>query len=95
MRIFAATIDGRLIALEASTGKLISSFGNGGIIDLKEGVGEIQVTSPPAVINNIIVIGSTMGDNGRFDYPPGVVRACDAITRNSQMVMGSHTEKVN
>jgi len=80
MRIFAATIDGRLIALEASTGKPIPSFGKGGVIDLKEGVGEIQVTSPPAVINDIIVIGSTMGDNGRFDYPPGVVRAYDART---------------
>ena len=80
MRILAATIDGRLIALNASTGKPISSFGKNGIIDLKEGVGSIQVTSPPAVINDLIVIGSTMGDNWRFDYPPGVVRAYDAKT---------------
>src|SRR6185436_1455576 len=36
MRIIAATIDGRLIALESSTGKLAASFGKGGIIDLKE-----------------------------------------------------------
>ena len=82
MRIFAATIDGRLIALESSTGKLVPSFGKGGIIDLKEGVGEIQVTSPPAVINDLIVVGSTMGDNARFDYPPGVVRAFDSRTGN-------------
>jgi quinoprotein glucose dehydrogenase len=82
MRILAATIDGRLIALDASTGKPVSSFGKKGIIDLKEGVGSIQVTSPPAVINGLIVIGSTMGDNGRFDYPPGVVRAYDAKTGN-------------
>ena len=80
MRIIAATIDGRLIELNASTGKPVSSFGKNGIIDLKEGVGSLQVTSPPAVINNLIVIGSTMGDNGRFDYPPGVVRAYDAKT---------------
>lgn len=80
MRILAATIDGRLIALNASTGKPVSSFGKNGIIDLKEGVGSIQVTSPPAVINDLIVIGSTMGDNWRFDYPPGVVRAYDAKT---------------
>jgi len=80
MRILAATIDGRLIALDASTGKPVSSFGKNGIIDLKEGVGSIQVTSPPAVINDLIVIGSTMGDNWRFDYPPGVVRAYDART---------------
>ncbi len=80
MRILAATIDGRLFALNASTGELVSSFGKNGIIDLKEGVGSIQVTSPPAVINDLIVIGSTMGDNGRFNYPPGVVRAYEART---------------
>ena len=82
MRILAATIDGRLIALNAATGELISSFGENGIIDLKKGVGSIQVTSAPAVINDLIVIGSTMGDNWRFDYPPGVVRAYDARTGN-------------
>ena len=78
MRILAATIDGRLIALYATTGKPILSFGKNGVIDLKEGIGSLQVTSPPAVINDLIVIGSTMGDNGRFDYPPGVVRAYHA-----------------
>jgi quinoprotein glucose dehydrogenase len=80
MRILAATIDGRLIALYASNGKPVLSFGKNGIIDLKEGVGSIQVTSPPAIINDLIVIGSTMGDNWKIDYPPGVVRAYDAKT---------------
>lgn len=80
MRILAATIDGRLIALNAGTGKPVTSFGKNGIIDLKEGIGSIQVTSPPAVINDLIVIGSSMGDNGRIDYPPGVVRAYNAKT---------------
>ena len=78
MRILSATIDGRLIALDASTGKPVTTFGKDGIIDLKKGVGAIQVTSPPAVINDLIVIGSTMGDNTRVDFPPGVVRAYDA-----------------
>ena len=80
MRILAATIDGRLIALDAKTGELLGSFGKNGTIDLTEGVGYIQVTSPPAVINDLIVIGSTMGDNQRFDYPQGVVRAFNAKT---------------
>jgi len=80
MRILAATIDGRLIALDAGTGKPVTSFGKNGTIDLTEGVGRIQVTSPPAVVNNIIVIGSTMGDNQRLDYPAGTVRAFDART---------------
>ncbi len=80
MRILACTIDGRLIALNAADGKPVQGFGNRGIIDLKAGIGSIQVTSPPAVINDLIVIGSTMGDNWRLDYPPGVVRAYDART---------------
>jgi quinoprotein glucose dehydrogenase len=81
MRIFVGTIDGRLIALDAKNGLPVESFGKKGIIDLKEGLGgDIQVTSAPAVINDLIVIGSTMGDNWKLDYPPGVVRAFDAKT---------------
>lgn len=75
MRIFAATIDGRLIALDASNGKPVSTFGKGGTVDLKEGLGSIQVTSPPAVINELVIVGSAMGDNTRIEFPRGVVRA--------------------
>ncbi len=80
MRILVATIDGRLIALDYNTGQPVRSFGKKGTIDLTRGLGSIQVTSPPAVINDLIIIGSTMGDNQRFDYPKGVVRAFDAKT---------------
>ncbi|MVM34354.1 PQQ-binding-like beta-propeller repeat protein [Spirosoma sp. HMF4905] len=79
-RIFVATIDGRLIALDALTGKPISTFGKTGSVDLRSGVGNISVTSPPAVIGNTIVVGSSMGDNQRFNYDRGVVRAYDAVT---------------
>jgi quinoprotein glucose dehydrogenase len=80
-RIFIGTIDGRLIALEAGTGNPIPSFGDHGTIDLKAGLGsDISVTSPPAVIGNTIIIGSSLGDNQRYDYPRGTVRAYDAIT---------------
>ncbi|HUM66023.1 MAG TPA: PQQ-binding-like beta-propeller repeat protein, partial [Chitinophagaceae bacterium] len=80
MRLFAATIDGRLIALDAVTGKPVPDFGKKGTVDLKEGVGRIQVTSPPAVINELVVVGSTMGDNTRIEFPAGVVRAYHART---------------
>jgi quinoprotein glucose dehydrogenase len=79
-RIFVATLDGRLIALDAVTGKPISTFGKEGSVDLRKGVGNISVTSPPAVIGNTIVVGSSMGDNQRFNYERGVVRAYDALT---------------
>ncbi|GAB4045332.1 quinoprotein glucose dehydrogenase [Spirosoma litoris] len=79
-RIFVATIDGRLIALDALTGKPIDTFGKAGSVDLRAGVGNISVTSPPAIIGNTVVVGSSMGDNQRFNYDRGVVRAYDAVT---------------
>ena len=79
-RVFVATLDGRLIALDALTGKPITTFGKAGSVDLRQGVGNISVTSPPAVIGNTIVVGSSMGDNQRFNYERGVVRAYDALT---------------
>ncbi|GAB3929517.1 pyrroloquinoline quinone-dependent dehydrogenase [Larkinella terrae] len=79
-RILIPTLDGRLIALDAKTGQPIKTFGNDGTVDLRQGVGNISVTSPPAVIGNTIVVGSSMGDNQRFNYERGVVRAFDALT---------------
>ncbi|NHE59226.1 pyrroloquinoline quinone-dependent dehydrogenase [Cyclobacterium plantarum] len=79
-RIYLATIDGRLIALSAATGKPISDFGKNGSIDLRKGIGPISVTSPPAIIGNTLITGSSMGDNQRLDYERGVVRAFDVLT---------------
>src|SRR3954447_18169125 len=68
-RIFEGTIDARLIALDAATGKVASGFGNGVIVDLKTGVGRVrkgdyQVTAPPAIIGDLVIVGSAIGDNG-------------------------------
>jgi quinoprotein glucose dehydrogenase len=80
-KIFIGTIDGRLICLDAKTGNPITAFGNNGTVDLKEGLGrDISVTSPPAIIGNMVVVGSSLGDNGRFDMTRGTVRAYDVFT---------------
>ena len=42
--------------------------------------GEYQVTSPPAVVGDRVVVGSAVSDNARIDAPSGVVRAFDART---------------
>ena len=81
-RIFIGTIDARLIALDAATGKLCDGFGD---IDLTRGVslkdrGDYQVTSPPAVIGDLVITGSSIGDNRRTDSERGIVRAFDART---------------
>ena len=80
-RIFIGTIDGRLIALDAATGQPVPDFGKGGTVDLKEGLGsDIAETSPPAIIGDLVIVGSSLGDNQRIDYPPGVVRAYDVLS---------------
>lgn len=79
--IFIATIDGRLIALDANTGIPMPRFGDHGMVDLKNGFGSnLSVTSPPAIIGNLVVVGSSLGDNNRFNETKGTVRAFDVTT---------------
>jgi quinoprotein glucose dehydrogenase len=83
-RIFTATNDARLIALDAATGRPCPDFGQSGQVDLTEGVGErryageYQMTSPPAVLGDRVIVGSAVADNSRVNAPSGVVRAYDA-----------------
>ncbi|HYN82764.1 MAG TPA: pyrroloquinoline quinone-dependent dehydrogenase [Gemmatimonadaceae bacterium] len=84
-RIFLPTIDARLIALDAATGKPCQDFAAGGTIDLTLDVGpvakgEYGVTSPPAVVSGVVIVGSSMGDNRGVDLERGTVRAFDART---------------
>jgi quinoprotein glucose dehydrogenase len=80
-RIFVATIDGRLICLDAANGTPVNTFGEQGTVWLDPGrKNRTAVTSPPAIIGNTIVVGSSLGDNYRFDYPQGVVKAYDVLT---------------
>jgi quinoprotein glucose dehydrogenase len=83
-RIFTATNDARLFALDAATGARCADFGDAGEVDLNPGVGEklwkgeYQVTSAPAVAGDLVVVGSAVADGQRIDAPSGVVRAFDA-----------------
>jgi quinoprotein glucose dehydrogenase len=83
-RIFLATNDTRLIAISSDSGQVCADFGNAGTVDLAAGVGELryrgeyQVTSPPAIAGDTVIVGSAVGDNVRIDAPSGVVRGYDA-----------------
>src|SRR5215471_19022296 len=80
-RIFLATIDARLFALDAATGRPCADFGPGGSIDLTRGIanitrrGEYQETSAPAVVDDLVIVGSSIADNDRVASPSGEVRA--------------------
>ena len=70
-RVFVGTIDGRLIAIDAANGELCGDFGKGGQVDLPEGIGTgpgaaagmYQVTSPPAVLGDLVIVGSSVAVN--------------------------------
>jgi quinoprotein glucose dehydrogenase len=86
-RIIAATIDARLVALDAATGKACSGFGSGGVVDLRNGLRAApdefafyEVTSPPAIVGDLIISGSAIADNTNLAPASGEVRAFDART---------------
>jgi quinoprotein glucose dehydrogenase len=85
-RIFTGTNDGRLIAIDANTGQTCKDFAVNGEYNLRRDVGplrwdgEYQVTSPPAIAGDLVVVGAAIADNQHIDAPSGVVRAFDART---------------
>ncbi|MDB6089230.1 MAG: hypothetical protein JWN85_2014 [Gammaproteobacteria bacterium] len=84
-RVFTGTLDARLLAVDAGTGAPCIDFGAGGQIDLTTGLrirdrATYVVTSPPAIYENVVVVGSGIGNNGTADVARGVIRAFDART---------------
>ena len=71
--------------IDARTGKSILSFGDQGIVDLREGLGRdpksitrIQTGTPGRVFENLIILGSSTGES--YLSPPGDLRAFDILT---------------
>jgi len=84
-RIYTATIDSRLLAVDAETGKLCSVFGENGFVNLLRGMtaapkGYYHVTSPPTIIAGKLVLGGWVTDGQMTGEPSGVIRAYDAVT---------------
>ena len=87
-RIYAPTLDGRLLALDASTGKACADFGERGAVNLLQDVRsqfqqgdewrDYLVTSPPAILDGKVIVGSSIGDNRAVLEELGTVRAFDA-----------------
>ncbi|HLY41985.1 MAG TPA: pyrroloquinoline quinone-dependent dehydrogenase [Terracidiphilus sp.] len=90
LRVFIGTLDARLIALDGESGKPCADFGTNGVVDLNQGAatqtewtGGYQVTSPPAVYKDLVIVGSSIADNWRVDTGRGIVRAFD--TRSGKL----------
>ena len=83
-RVYEATLDARLIALDAATGIPCADFGEEGQVSLRTVPryvpGRYHMTLPPGVIDDLVIVGSAINDNNRVDMASGVVRAFDART---------------
>jgi hypothetical protein len=91
-RILTATADLRLIALDLEDGKPCADFGQDGAVRIDPGKplvwpGEFQFTSPPAVIGDLVILGSSIGDNQRVDEPRGIARV-RCPHRRAALVLG-------
>ena len=86
-RVFIATGDAYLVALDAATGRPARGFGAGGRVDLTRRLRRpvdrklVSVTSPPIVVKDVVVVGGSVDDfQERREMPPGDVRGYDART---------------
>ena len=90
-RIFMVTPGFQLVALDAATGRPVPDFGDGGVVELRLGLGReldlidapIGSSSPPIIVDDVIVVGSALpsGSAPRSrQMPPGHVRGYDAFT---------------
>jgi quinoprotein glucose dehydrogenase len=91
-RIFAGVMN-FLYALDAKTGKPISSFGTDGRVDLQENLGRearwqsISLTSPGVVYKDLIIVGGRNPET--LPAPPGDIRAYDV--RSGKLRWSFHT----
>lgn len=80
-RIILATVDMRLIALDARNGQLCNGFGDKGTVRIDPGTlhhpGEVKLAAPAAIAAGSIVIGTSVLDNVRANAPRGIIRAYD------------------
>jgi len=83
--IVLGTTTGKMLAINAKTGKLVPGFGTEGVVDLRKGVADdfpnahYGLISPPQVYKNILITGANNGEGPAFG-PAGDPRGWDAST---------------
>ena len=92
-RLFYVSLGYRLVALNPKTGRPVPDFGQDGVVDLWEGLdqdktpqeGDFSLTSPPAVIGDVVVVGAAMRQSAIAGFPRGF------DVRNGQRLWTFHT----
>jgi quinoprotein glucose dehydrogenase len=87
-RVIMLTVHASMIALDARTGRPVGAFGDKGVVDLVAGLRRppnprwiYGNTSPPVIVRDVIVVGSSILDYPiTSGVPPGDVRGFDVRT---------------
>jgi quinoprotein glucose dehydrogenase len=86
-RLYIATGDAYLWAVDAKTGKAVDAFGEGGKINLAQAIPHAQnsrnyaVTSPPVICRDVVMVGSSIFDGPtNKEMPRGDIQGFDART---------------
>lgn len=84
-RIIEGTLDGRLVAVDAPTGRPCAGFGLNGQVDVTQGMGDtapgmVSITSAPTIVRGVVVTGHQVLDGQERNAPSGVIQGYDAVT---------------
>ena len=87
-RIFmSGSAQDKMYCLNADTGKLVAEFGDGGVLNMKEGLDRdlAETTrsfyaSPPVIFEDMLLLGGGTGSEGPTPAAPGHIRGFDVRT---------------
>ncbi|MBO7924503.1 membrane-bound PQQ-dependent dehydrogenase, glucose/quinate/shikimate family [Alteromonas sp. K632G] len=84
-RIVSGTLDGRIIEVDAQSGKPCLDFGNQGEVDIKKNMGKtpsgfVAITGVPVIVQGVIITGHQVLDGQKRYAPSGVIKGFDVQT---------------
>jgi len=84
-RVIEGTLDARLVAVDARTGRPCPGFGRNGAVSILPGMGDVpagyvSITAPPTLVQGVLVVGHQVLDGQDRWSPSGVIQGFDAIT---------------
>jgi quinoprotein glucose dehydrogenase len=93
-RLFSGAGDGRMMALDAIKGTLVTTFGDRGFVDIKQSVrdgvdGKFGLITPPVVYKDIVITGGANEEGEPSTGLYGDIRGWDA--RSGRLLWSFHT----
>lgn len=85
VRVIEGTLDARLIAVDARTGRPCADFGRNGQVSITPGMGDVpwgfvSINSPPTLVRGVLVVGHQVLDGQNRWSPSGVIQGFDVVT---------------